>query len=59
VSQPAGEPGAPPSPGYLEGGEDNPSLHLALRIAELFDVPVEVVFSTDPFPRPRDRVHPA
>ncbi|MGF1654623.1 MAG: hypothetical protein ACFCUP_15040 [Actinomycetales bacterium] len=24
--------------------------HLALRIAEFFDVPVEVVFSTRPFP---------
>jgi putative transcriptional regulator len=31
--------------GYLERGEYNPSLHLALRIAELFDVHVEDVFS--------------
>ena len=37
--------------GYLERGEYNPSLHLALRIAEFFDVPVEVVFSLKPFPR--------
>jgi DNA-binding XRE family transcriptional regulator len=37
--------------GYLERGEYSPSLHLALRIAEFFDVPVEVVFSTTPFPR--------
>jgi DNA-binding XRE family transcriptional regulator len=37
--------------GYLERGEFSPSLHLALRIAELFEVPVEVVFSTRPFPR--------
>lgn len=37
--------------GYLERGEYNPSLHLALRIAEYFEVPVEVVFSTKPFPR--------
>jgi DNA-binding XRE family transcriptional regulator len=37
--------------GYLERGEYNPSLHLALRIARYFEVPVEVVFSTDPFPR--------
>ncbi|MGF1663740.1 MAG: helix-turn-helix transcriptional regulator [Kineosporiaceae bacterium] len=36
--------------GYLERGEYSPSLHLALRIAEFFDVPVEVVFSTRPFP---------
>ena len=37
--------------GYLERGEYSPSLHLALRIAEYFEVPVEVVFSLDPFPR--------
>ncbi len=35
--------------GYLERGEFNPSLQLALRIAEYFDVPVERVFSNDPF----------
>lgn len=37
--------------GYLERGEYSPSLHLALRIAAFFDVPVEVAFSLDPFPR--------
>mgnify|MGYP002623639801 CR=1 FL=1 len=37
--------------GYLERGEFSPSLHLALRIARYFEVPVEVVFSTEPFPR--------
>jgi putative transcriptional regulator len=37
--------------GYLERGEYSPSLHLALRIAEYFEVPVEVVFSLSPFPR--------
>jgi DNA-binding XRE family transcriptional regulator len=37
--------------GYLERGEFRPSLHLALRIAEYFEVPVEVVFSLNPFPR--------
>ena len=37
--------------GYLERGEFSPSLHLALRIAQYFEVPVEVVFSTRPFPR--------
>lgn len=35
--------------GYLERGEYNPSLHLALRIAEYFEIPMEVVFSTTPF----------
>lgn len=37
--------------GYLERGEYSPSLHLALRIAAHFEVPVEVVFSLEPFPR--------
>ena len=37
--------------GYLERGEYSPSLYLALRIAEYFEVAVEVVFSTEPFPR--------
>lgn len=37
--------------GYLERGEYHPSLELALRIAAHFEVPVEVVFSLDPFPR--------
>lgn len=41
--------------GYLERGEYSPSLHLALRIAEFFDVPVEVVFSLTPFPRLGER----
>lgn len=37
--------------GYLERGEYSPSLHLALRIADHFEVPVEMVFSMRPFPR--------
>ncbi|MDY5840161.1 MAG: helix-turn-helix domain-containing protein [Corynebacterium camporealensis] len=37
--------------GYLERGESSPSLHLALRIARYFDVPVESVFSLEEFPR--------
>lgn len=35
--------------GYLERGEYSPSLHLALRIAAYFEVPVEFIFSTQPF----------
>jgi putative transcriptional regulator len=35
--------------GYLERGEYNPSLVLALRIAGFFELPVEAVFSLDPF----------
>ena len=37
--------------GYLERGEYSPSLFLALKIAEYFEVPMEVVFSTEPFAR--------
>lgn len=36
--------------GYLERGEYSPSLHLALRIAAHFDVPVEFAFSLEEFP---------
>lgn len=35
--------------GYLERGEYSPSLVLALRIAEVFDLPVDAVFSLSPF----------
>jgi len=34
--------------GYLERGEYNPSLALALRIAALFELPVEAIFSLEP-----------
>jgi len=34
--------------GYLEREEYNPSLDLAFRIAEVFGLPVEMVFSTEP-----------
>lgn len=37
--------------GYLERGEYSPSLYLALRIAAYFEVSVEVLFATEPFPR--------
>jgi DNA-binding XRE family transcriptional regulator len=40
--------------GYLERGENSPSLDLALRIAAFFGVPVEAVFSLAPFPRVSD-----
>jgi putative transcriptional regulator len=35
--------------GYLERGEYNPSLALALQIAAYFGLPVEAVFSQTPF----------
>ena len=42
--------------GYLERGEYSPSLHLALKIAGYFEVPLEFVFSTEPFARLGTRV---
>lgn len=35
--------------GYIERGDYAPSLHLAFRIARYFGVPIEAVFSPDPF----------
>ena len=34
--------------GYLERGDFNPSLELALRLATFFEVPVEALFSLEP-----------
>jgi len=34
--------------GYLERGEYNPSLDLAFKISEHFNLPVEFIFSTKP-----------
>jgi putative transcriptional regulator len=35
--------------GYLERGDYNPSLDLALRISGFFQLPVEMIFSRKPF----------
>jgi DNA-binding XRE family transcriptional regulator len=35
--------------GYLERGEFSPSVTLALRIADVFGLPVEAVFALTPF----------
>ncbi len=34
--------------GYLEREEYNPSLDLAFRISEVFELPVNLIFSTEP-----------
>ncbi len=34
--------------GYLEREEYNPSLDLAFRISELFNMPVDLIFSAEP-----------
>lgn len=36
--------------GYIERGEYSPSLDLALKISRHFELPVEAIFSLDPFP---------
>ena len=40
----------PQTIGFLERGDYSPSLELALNIAQVFKVPVEVLFSFKPFP---------
>lgn len=35
--------------GYLERGDYSPSLELAFRIKEFFDLPIEAIFSRQPF----------
>ncbi len=35
--------------GYLERAEFSPSLDLALRISDFFDLPIEAIFSRSPF----------
>jgi DNA-binding XRE family transcriptional regulator len=36
--------------GYLERGEYSPSLYLSLRIAQIFGLPVDAIFSLAAFP---------
>ncbi len=40
----------PQTIGYLERGDYAPSVELALKIAEVFGAPVEMLFSLQPFP---------
>jgi len=46
----------PQTIGFLERGEYAPSVVLALRLAKLFDVPVEALFSLTPFPALSDQL---
>ncbi len=39
----------PQTIGYLERGDYKPSLELAMKIAAEFDVPVDLLFSFEPF----------
>lgn len=36
--------------GFIERGDYSPSLELAFKIAEVFDVKVDQIFSVKPFP---------
>ena len=40
----------PQTIGFLERGDYNPSLELALNVAAAFKVPIELLFSFKPFP---------
>lgn len=40
----------PQTIGFLERGSYSPSVELALKLAKVFDVPVEALFSLQPFP---------
>jgi DNA-binding XRE family transcriptional regulator len=44
--------------GYLERGEYNPSLDLALRAAEYFGLPVEAIFGRRPFAPMSTQLYP-
>ena len=45
--------------GFLERGDYKPSLELALKVAKVFDVPIELMFSLDPFPSISDALRRA
>ena len=45
--------------GYVERGEYNPSLGMALRIAAVFGLPVDAVFSLAPFPPLSTQLYPS
>jgi len=35
--------------GYLERGDYSPSLDLTMRLSQFFDLPIEAIFSREPF----------
>jgi putative transcriptional regulator len=45
--------------GYLERGDYNPSLDLALRLSEFFQLPVELMFSRKQFKPLNETLNPA
>ena len=43
--------------GYLERGDYNPSLELAFKLSEYFDLPIEIIFSTKPLKPLSEALH--
>jgi putative transcriptional regulator len=39
----------PQTVGFLERGDYVPSLELAFKLSKFFDLPIEAIFSTEPF----------
>jgi DNA-binding XRE family transcriptional regulator len=50
---------SPPTVGALERGDYFPSLDLALRLSEVFGLPVEALFSRTPFPPLSQQIYAA
>jgi putative transcriptional regulator len=48
----------PQTIGFLERGDYTPSLELAFKISRLFRLPVEAVFSPDPFRPLSEQLYP-
>ena len=49
----------PQTIGYLERGDYKPSLELAMRIAQVFSVQIEMLFAFEPFPPVADAIRQA
>ena len=43
--------------GYLEREEYNPSLDLAFRISQFFELPIDLIFSTEPLRPLSEEIH--
>ena len=49
----------PQTVGYLERADYKPSLELAMKIAAFFGVPIEQIFSFEPFPSVAETIRKA
>ena len=48
----------PQTIGFLERGDYTPSLELAFKLSRFFNLPVEAIFSPDPFRPLSEQVYP-